>query len=248
MDIEEARLRELQRDVAVDAQRFASFTASALSVTVTDPYRCVRLTVEGNGAISGLSISEGWKANYSEPQLADLVVALAGEAASRQLAAWVPDGPAASASDQVTDDGSSTESPTAQFLELADQLGPADNPETVLSALSDFLDEAIAAVDGSLDGALTIATKHYNSGHPNDQAYAEVDSTGRLIGLRFRPGWAARSSSAQLAHTARRAIDAARDAAAREVSSDPLADTPLGVAVATASDPVALAKRVGLME
>jgi len=229
----------------LDAQ--VSRLARAGAATGSDRARVVTVTLDADGDVARVDVDPAWRRTLGPEGLGTAVVEAVREAALARLQAWATDAP-----DLASDPAppAPVPDPAGSFAgELGTLVGRLDEAHgtRALRALVDVLERANRDLDdvtALVAGApsRTVTTTGLSGG-----VTVETSGTGDPVAVRFDAEWIRSTDPATLGAETAQVLRQARRHAAETGPQARLADSAIGELAALSTDPVALARRFGLL-
>ncbi|BCB85513.1 YbaB/EbfC family nucleoid-associated protein [Phytohabitans suffuscus] len=223
-----AELAELHTQARALAAQLSTDHDPGLRCTGADRNGLARVTVDGHGRPTGVTVAPDWRRGAAPPDLARALLDAMGEAQARRLEAWVA--------------GSAPATTALLDRTLAPGLFDASGPELIRDLLP-ILDRA----EQQLDEASRQLTDHFTEKALLSGPGGEVTITtegGQVTGIEFDDRWITTAAAEEVAHILCRLFQEAHDRS--WVGIGDLLPPELGDLTSFAADPDRMLRQLGL--
>lgn len=244
-----ARLVEEGAAFADDARAAEEVTAEPGA----DGTASVRVTVDGHGRVTGVTVAAGWQRRVGADGLATAVLEAVRDAGARRFSAWGdayggdPDrpAPAGAGTAGVVSDRADFQ---RRLQAAASGTMSADDRRAALTellALAQAVERGIDEVSERLDD--TLAATHRGRS-PDRHVTVTVTGAGEATAVRYDRSWLRDAHEINIGRQTTAAFRAAYESAAAGGVRKLIADSPLGEVQRAAQDPYGLARRLRLTD
>ncbi|GID32473.1 YbaB/EbfC family nucleoid-associated protein [Paractinoplanes brasiliensis] len=217
----------------------------------SDSTASVRVTLDGQGRVAGVTVAAGWRGRVGADGLPDAVLEAARDAATKRFTAWGD----AYGDDSGDTTGSAGPDVLAERLDFQRRLQEAASGEmspqdrqaalTELLALVQAIERGIDEVSEGLDDTLN-ATHRGQS--PDRHVTVTVTGAGEVTAVRYDRSWLRDAHEINIGRQTTAAFRAAYEQVAERGVRKLIAGSGLGEAQRATQDPYGLARRLRLTD
>lgn len=218
----------------------------------SDSTASVRVTLDGQGRVAGVSVAAGWRGRVGADGLPDAVLDAARDAATKRFTAW---GDSYGSSDSTGSTASAGPDVLAERLDFQRRLQEAASGDmspqdrqaalTELLALVQAIERGIDEVSAGLDDTLNATHR----GQSTDRhVTVTVTGAGEVTAVRFDRSWLRDAHEINIGRQTTAAFRAAYEQVAARGVQKLIADSGLGEVQRATQDPYGLARRLRLTD
>ncbi|MCO8274212.1 hypothetical protein M1L60_26785 [Actinoplanes sp. TRM 88003] len=240
-------LHELAEEGAAFAGRARAAEQRASGATASDRTGAVTVTLDDEGRVSGVAVGSGWRRLIGSLALDEAVIEAVRSAGERRFEAWgdayADPGPAPAA-------GFDRDEFTRRLQDAVTGSGPmsAEDSQAALRellALVESIDQGLDEASAALTGALAAT---WTGRSPDRKVQVTVTGGGDVTAVGYDRQWLLQAHEINIARQTAAAFRAAYEEAGRHGVREIVADSRLGETQVLAQDPVALARRLRLID
>jgi DNA-binding protein YbaB len=230
--------------------REARSAAQAPAGPGSDPTGSVRVTLDGQGRVAGVTVMTGWRQRLGADRLADAVVEAVRDASMRRLEAWgAAYGSGPGNGGPLTDHVEFDRDDFRRQLQAAatGHMSEADRRAalTGLLELAQSIERGLDEVSGGLRATLSAI---HTGQSPDRHVAVTMTGGGEVTAVRLDPAWLREAHEINVGRQVKAAFRAAYELVAAHGVRRLIADSSLGEAQRATQDPFGLARRLRLRD
>ncbi|GAA4588487.1 DNA-binding protein YbaB [Actinoplanes octamycinicus] len=228
------------------ARAAAALRSAELSGQGEDRTGAVLVTLDPDGRVTGVRVTQRWRERLTPAALGDAVREAAGAAATARFTAWG----SAFADDSRPAGGDAGFGAGGEFARelsrLATRRMSTDDCRVALSELLTVLDDVEQGLDQALAQVAAARSRTWTGHSPHRDVTVTVTGGGEVGEVRYHSRWLAEAHETNIGRQTVAAFRAAYALAARDSAEAAIAESRLGSALRATRDPFELATRLRL--